>query len=707
MTAKLTGVKLLWEDVKTRSWLFILMTVGSAALLPFGLQMRLSTLEYDMLPVLQEDMEWFRQAKEQVLLDVLGYGNSMVYFGCIVAAVISAVTGFAYLQSRRQVDFYHSLPLRRERLFLIRYLGGFLMTAVPYLLCAAAALLGVGGAHGALCRETAAAAAGAAGFYILLFLLFYTLAVLAVLLTGRILTGLLLTGFFYLYGALCTWLIQREMSFYFSTYYYTAESGNFFGQMPLFLPVTQGLNLSRALAAGETVPAGNWVLAVLSLGIALGLCILLYRKRPSEACGNAFSYRWMESVLKVAVAIPAALWVVSLLESMGYLAGTAMLLTAGGLAAVVLTGVFEFIYSQDLRNVWRHKVSGILALGGTLLILLAFQQDWFRYDSWLPEESQVESMAVYSSELDGVFTDSYWYIQDTEERILEEGLTEDFSSIYQLARLGAGETGGAESEAASGSVWMSQAVIHFHLKNGRDIYRQYTVPLSRLEETVGRLLEEKASREIYYPTQYRNVKNVTDLSFRDWNNYYDGNESLPLGRDEIGELLEILREEYLSCSYRELKAMEPVGILYLGSFQDNRGPYMGTEIGYYIYPSFEKTLAYLNRRGIQLLEKPDLSRIVSVQLDYLTELELASEDDMTSSAVSELYAFNTKEDIEALFGQLKRVRQADYLTTGEYADVQIMFADGVYSSIQFQVKDGEAFRAFLDEHSGAQESYAE
>lgn len=64
MTAKLTGVKLLWEDVKTRSWLFILMTVGSAALLPFGLQMRLSTLEYDMLPVLQEDMEWFRQAKE-------------------------------------------------------------------------------------------------------------------------------------------------------------------------------------------------------------------------------------------------------------------------------------------------------------------------------------------------------------------------------------------------------------------------------------------------------------------------------------------------------------------------------------------------------------------------------------------------------------------------------------------------------------------
>ena len=131
---------------------------------------------------------------------------------------------------------------------------------------------------------------------------------------------------------------------------------------------------------------------------------------------------------------------------------------------------------------------------------------------------------------------------------------------------------------------------------------------------------------------------------------------------------------------------------------------MGTEIGYYIYPSFEKTLTYLKRRGIQLLEEPDLSRIVSVQLDYLTELELSSEEDMTSSAVSELYAFNTKEDIEALFGQLERVRQTDYLTTGEYADVQIMFADGVYSSLQFQVKDGEAFRAFLDEHSGAQES---
>ena len=53
--------------------------------------------------------------------------------GSMMAAAL-AFSGFRYLHSRQQTDFYHSLPVSRTRLFLAVNLNSFLIAAVPCLL---------------------------------------------------------------------------------------------------------------------------------------------------------------------------------------------------------------------------------------------------------------------------------------------------------------------------------------------------------------------------------------------------------------------------------------------------------------------------------------------------------------------------------------------------------------------------------------------
>lgn len=43
------------------------------------------------------------------------------------AAMILGLTGFLYLHSKKQIDFYNSLPVKREMLFAVKFLDGFLI----------------------------------------------------------------------------------------------------------------------------------------------------------------------------------------------------------------------------------------------------------------------------------------------------------------------------------------------------------------------------------------------------------------------------------------------------------------------------------------------------------------------------------------------------------------------------------------------------
>lgn len=149
-----------------------------------------------------------------------GNGGDLPMLLCMAAllGIVCAVSSFSYLHSRNKVDFYHSLPVKREKLFLYQMLA----SVINYLIPAAVGMLllmGVGAVKGAW--TPAAFGAGLASVLVglVIFLMSFALAALAMMLTGRILVGIL--GILVFFGYSCYLYLLGEMygDWFFDTYY--------------------------------------------------------------------------------------------------------------------------------------------------------------------------------------------------------------------------------------------------------------------------------------------------------------------------------------------------------------------------------------------------------------------------------------------------------------------------------------------------------
>ena len=139
MTSKSFSSKgLLWDTMRRNLWALVLSGVGFflSLLLPVMMQVQTTLANRaDWLKNLsqaQVDQNW--QISMDTLAELLGSGNVFVKCALVVMAVVSGVALFAYLHARQKVDFYHSLPISRTRLFANNFLTGICCTFSTYLI---------------------------------------------------------------------------------------------------------------------------------------------------------------------------------------------------------------------------------------------------------------------------------------------------------------------------------------------------------------------------------------------------------------------------------------------------------------------------------------------------------------------------------------------------------------------------------------------
>ncbi len=101
------------------------------------------------------------------------------------------MSSFAYLHSKKKVDFYHSLPVRRETLFAVSFVNGILIMAAVYLVNLLIAMA-VMAANGMSPGMFVGAGFKAFGFHMVYYLLMYATTVLAMMLTGNVILGILM-----------------------------------------------------------------------------------------------------------------------------------------------------------------------------------------------------------------------------------------------------------------------------------------------------------------------------------------------------------------------------------------------------------------------------------------------------------------------------------------------------------------------------------
>jgi ABC-2 type transport system permease protein len=179
-------------------------------------------------------------ARQQRIIEVvnsaLNVNNMFVAAAILFAAVISAMSSFYYLNSKTQIDFYHSLPIKREKLFLINYISGILFFIIPYLInfVLTVIVIFITGKGLYFNLETAAYSLLVS---ILLYAVIYSISLSAAMLCGNTIVALLGAAVFLGYFPAFYGLYYSYMEAFFKTFFGQAISSGYCGPATTNRPV--------------------------------------------------------------------------------------------------------------------------------------------------------------------------------------------------------------------------------------------------------------------------------------------------------------------------------------------------------------------------------------------------------------------------------------------------------------------------------------
>ncbi len=380
MTSKTSFFNSLREDMRHRVW------VPALACVVFLLSLIFSTLTIQSLSF--ENANGIDSYETARLLSQIKQmydrQNFLLTIVAITGAVICGFQGFAYLSSKCQLDFYHSLPLRREKFFLIRWINGVLFYVVPALAFSILSSI-VLTAFGFM--STGVLGSLIIGFLhnLLIFLLVYHSAILACMITGNTLVAIGVLGMFVLYPLMITQLVPSFMSVYYHTYAnYSIGLAEYLNYLSPFWIIFQLYRVSTV---------ASYLFTIVYTTALLALSIVLYRMRASESAQKAIAFPKLRIVLRVMLVIPIALYAGLFF---GQLApGFSSFWSILGLVVflVLVHAILEVIFDFDIHSAFHHKKEMIVCGVFSIAFMTVFLTDVLKLDQQIPSQHSVK--AVY------------------------------------------------------------------------------------------------------------------------------------------------------------------------------------------------------------------------------------------------------------------------------------------------------------------------
>ena len=255
----------------------------------------------------------------QIYYSVVAYGVPII---SLCYAILCAMCVWNYLYNARSVGFLHTLPIRREGLFVTNFLSGMTMIAIPYVvtggLCVLVSLLsGAVDFKGII--VTILAVAGESFFY-------FATATVVAFVTSNIMALPVLYFIFHFLAVLLDMLISVFAQGFFFGY-----QGEFTGAVNFLSPTVFLMEKIRDRNIYEEIPVGGaltgeykadyvrklvdvelengWILLVYALvGVLLvAAAWLLYQRRRSESAGEVVAVGWMKPIFRYGVSFCGAL----------------------------------------------------------------------------------------------------------------------------------------------------------------------------------------------------------------------------------------------------------------------------------------------------------------------------------------------------------------------------------------------------------------
>lgn len=672
MTSRNLFFKLIREDLKRRIWAVCLAFLSFFFWMPVAAAMGISeinrqverwiiseTVFYGGITIETEKMNRLMSLTESII----GMGNIMIPLIVGMAAIILGLTGFSWLHSKKKVDFYHSIPVRRELLFAVKYLDGILIVFTMYLLnlfiaCGILAVNGVGLGSSLL-----------PGFIAMLvhlvsFILMYTVTLTAVIMTGNFFISILGTIVFFSYIPLFTSLLMGLSFLFFETANY---SDSFWTDIMIHgSPVSY---YAMLLGEGNSLNLNQYIQMVPKLGfpfmvavVLMFFCLILYRLRPSEAAGRSMAFKLTKAPIKILLVVPftiaMGLFFWEIYYSMGWAA-------FGFLFGLVLTHcIVEIIYHFDFRKLFSHPVHMGICAVLALAVIGSYRFDLFGYDRYIPAQNRLQSAAMDFGNLndwmeygipkteDGRST--RWVYLYSSKYVAENMRVTDYQAVRAIAEAGVAnakadkekkfqyDQGWYEEDESDENVYWTSVDMTYRLNSGRTVSRRYYVNVIQLRDTFDQIYSTEEYKKGTYPIMSYEESNVTGVYLL--KNY----KIQEVKADETlrSQILAAYKEELTSLTLSERAQETPVVALrfltiaerdYISEITRQRHPEFSGEfkleemqrVNFFpVYPSFEKTIDLLSKAGIDVNRKPELDDIERIELNgqYLRNRNMKSDD---------------------------------------------------------------------------------
>ncbi|MBE6961886.1 MAG: hypothetical protein E7445_05455 [Ruminococcaceae bacterium] len=357
------------------------------------------------------------------IADVVGLEMTQAYYAVVAYgvpiislcyAILCAMCVWNYLYNARSVGFLHTLPIRREGLFVTNFLSGMVMMAIPYaitgILCVLVSVL-AGGLDLKGILITILAVVGESFFY-------FSGATLVAFITSNIMALPVLYFIFQFLAVLLDLLISVFAQGFFFGY-----QGEFTGAVNFLSPTVFLMENIRPHNVYEEIPSdvvyngvqeytrvltdveleNGWLILVYALvGVLLTAAAwLLYQRRRSESAGEVVAVGWMKPIFRYGVSFCGALAGGLLLYYMfwgmyqgGQYYDLLPLLVCMAVAGAIGYYLASMLLAKSLR-VFKGSWKGLGLVAITVAIVCGIMHfDLLGVESRVPDADSVESVQV-------------------------------------------------------------------------------------------------------------------------------------------------------------------------------------------------------------------------------------------------------------------------------------------------------------------------
>lgn len=457
---------------------------------------------------------WSPLETRQAYYTVLSYGVPVI---SIVYAILCAMAVWSYLYNARSVGMMHTLPVRREGLFVTNVLSGLTMMAIPYavtgVLLVLVSLL-FGGFEPVGVLVTVLGVMGESLF-------FFGLATFCAFIVGNVFMLPTLYGLLNFIAVLTDFMVNLlAQGFCFglnSSYSGTVEwlspvvylvqkiSPNNTYETQWVTDRLGGQRYETSVLTSVTLENGWLIAAYAAAGAALlGLAWLLYRRRRSESAGDVVAVGWMKPVFRYGCAAYSAILGGRLLyallwdsfQSSRYFTVLPMILCmiAGGAIGYYAASMLLAKTPRVFKTTWK----GMLAVAlGCAALCGAMKCDLFGVVRRVPAPDSVKLVNVYAAGSNYYLTPGKDDALIEKVRTLHQTIIDDKDyimstaegrSVYMETEEDSYTIGAPAAESVSTSVSsFTNTSIRFTytLNSGLKVERRY-----RLYLTSGRMAQE-------------------------------------------------------------------------------------------------------------------------------------------------------------------------------------------------------------------------